>query len=170
MKTFFILCLPRSRSAWLANFLSYGNSHCFHEGLVGCENVQDLRENMEFTGYEVVGNSDCGNILFIDEIIKEFDDAKFVVVHRNAKDVYDELDSIGLPEHGLVQLAEQKLKEFDVSAMHVDFNMTTEDASALWEFCTGTKCNKDRLEMLDRMDISVPVEKQIQRINQNILN
>lgn len=55
---FLIFALPRSGSAWLANFLTYGECFCFHEPLAG--------GSLERLGRpaEIVGAADTGAYLF----------------------------------------------------------------------------------------------------------
>jgi len=40
---FIVFALPRSRSAWLARFLTYGEWHCEHEGLMFRDSLADVR-------------------------------------------------------------------------------------------------------------------------------
>jgi len=70
--TFLILCRPRSRSAWLANFLTYGDaSFCLHEGLLGCASLAELARRLQDLPARVVGAADTGLIHFADEIANE---------------------------------------------------------------------------------------------------
>ena len=43
-RNFFVLGLPRSRTAWLANFLTYDGYFCFHEGIDGCRSIDDYKK------------------------------------------------------------------------------------------------------------------------------
>lgn len=43
MPPFIVFSLPRSRSAWLARFLTYGEWHCEHEGLMFRDSLADVR-------------------------------------------------------------------------------------------------------------------------------
>ena len=103
MKTFFICALPRSRTAWLANLLTYGDSFCFHEPAVGLDSFSDLRGLFESTGRPVVGSSDCGNAWIVDGLAREFPDCRFVVVHRPLEEVRQGMLEMGLPDNGTLE-------------------------------------------------------------------
>jgi hypothetical protein len=95
MTPFFILSLPRSRTAWLAAFLSYSDVNCYHEAIPRAGSLAMLRRWMGEA--PIVGNSDCGNILVADKLVAMFPTAKFVVVRRNVSDVCHSLRRIGIP-------------------------------------------------------------------------
>ena len=56
---FFITGLPRSRTAWLANYFSTGDVFCWHEAMAGITCKQDYWARLATTHYKHVGNSDC---------------------------------------------------------------------------------------------------------------
>ena len=49
---FLVLALPRSRTAWLSRFLSYGEFHCAHEQARHIRSLEDVRSwlSQDFTG------------------------------------------------------------------------------------------------------------------------
>ena len=47
---FFILGLPRSRTAWFSVFLSQSGIHCYHEGINGCKNIDDYDDKIRGCG------------------------------------------------------------------------------------------------------------------------
>lgn len=74
---YFIVGLPRSRTAWLANFMTYDCSFCFHEGLVEAGSVEGLMDLKKLCPDAfVIGNSDSGLPLFADATLKAFPDAR----------------------------------------------------------------------------------------------
>lgn len=103
MKTFFICALPRSRTAWLANLLTYGDSFCFHEPAVGLASFTELRRLFESTGRGVVGSADCGNAWIVDGLAREFPDSRFVVVRRPLQEVRQGMLEMGLPDNGTLE-------------------------------------------------------------------
>lgn len=62
MQPFFILSLPRSRTAWLATVLTQGPVFCQHEASLGCRSTTDLKAKLEAlarsTGCKYVGAVD----------------------------------------------------------------------------------------------------------------
>jgi hypothetical protein len=77
---YFITGLPRSRTAWLANFFTYGLSWCWHEGIKFKEN------HMEIDGYQYIGDSDSSHVMQ-HELQWKYPKAKVVIVKRNEDDV-----------------------------------------------------------------------------------
>ena len=47
MKKFLIVSLPRSRSAWLSQFLSVRGKRCAHDLIVGCSSIGDFDRALE---------------------------------------------------------------------------------------------------------------------------
>lgn len=84
---FFITGLPRSRTAWFANYLTYGDTMCFHDGYLGCKSIDAFVAKLRAWPGSCVGSSDPMNAWFQDRLSKEFPDAKWVVISRNQDDV-----------------------------------------------------------------------------------
>lgn len=91
MQPVFILSYPRSRTAWLAAYLTGAGIPCFHEAWREAKDVKALRAMMEARGTGVVVNADCSNWFFLDEIEQEFPDAKYVRIDRAWDEVSAEL-------------------------------------------------------------------------------
>lgn len=53
--SFFILGLPRSRTAWLANFMTYNGFYCHHEGLNGCSSMLEYKHKIYTDGDSSTG-------------------------------------------------------------------------------------------------------------------
>lgn len=170
MNNFFIISLPRSRSAWLSNLLTFGDSFCFHEGFVGCDSLKALRGKMEATGFKTVGNSDCMNILLIENILEEFPDAKFVFVHRPKEQVIEELRSLGLNENGFIEIAVQKMESLNHLGIHFHYDDLKDQSicEEIHEYCTGQKLNNDRWELLDKLDISIFLGRKIEEVSNHV--
>jgi len=83
MKHFFIIGLPRSRTAWLANFLTNGDALCHHELMRACNSLDELRAKMvEAARYNVVGDADPTLAANLPQLMEKFPEAKFVFVLR----------------------------------------------------------------------------------------
>jgi hypothetical protein len=105
---FFILALPRSRSAWLANFLTYGPSFCYHEGLIGCRSMAVLRAKLALPGTALCGNADTGAALVVDDLVAAFPKARYVLLCRPPKGYIEQAKRLGSTE----EQAEVLLEEF----------------------------------------------------------
>ena len=83
MKPFFILSLPRSGTAWLSNFLTWGDCFCYHELSYGCEALDDIEQAFRKTDAPIVGTADTAAVLFHDKLAERFPEAKFLFVIRD---------------------------------------------------------------------------------------
>lgn len=169
MTPVFILSLPRSRTAWLATFFCHGDTYAFHEGLIQCASVPALKELMESTGRSVVVNSDCGNVIFLDEIRATFPHAKYIVIERPYEEVAQELADMGVPDHGEVLLSVQLLEQAKAELKPLVIQYRALDKQACEAMCEyiGIPFDEKRWEMLDGMDIQIILDKKVQYMNDN---
>lgn len=96
----FVLSYPRSRTAWVSAYLTGCGVPCLHEGWKVAKDATALRRYLESLGTETVGNSDCSNIFFLDEILGEFPNAKFIKIEHDLKRVEQSLmESYGVHDY-----------------------------------------------------------------------
>ena len=97
--------LPRSRTAWLANWFTHQNSICTHDASRFCKRgITSLRKILHRTDaykpyngwYDentpkrlFYGSSDSVNGWWYDGLLEKFPDAKFALVERNIDEVSD---------------------------------------------------------------------------------
>lgn len=83
---FFITGLPRSRTAWLANFFTYAKSFCWHDASTrgGEIGIHTLVKNLERVKSEYCGDSDSALIFYAGELVRIFPEARWLLVHRPA--------------------------------------------------------------------------------------
>ena len=101
MKKFFVLSLPRSGTAWLANFLTWGDSFCYHEISQGCESLDDIESAFKKTDSPIVGSADTAAVVFFDKLVEKFPSAKFLFVVRSKADVAQAMQFNGFDPSGL---------------------------------------------------------------------
>jgi hypothetical protein len=149
----------------LANFLTYDGSFCFHEGLLQVASPYHIKDLFESTGKEIVGNSDCGNIFFYNELKELYPNAVFIHIKRNIVDVLDELGEMSEDFHDFntVHMADKLLKELDVVSYRYE-ELDEQACREIWELCVGTKFDQARWEMLDGTDMSIIEEKKMKQI------
>lgn len=92
----FITGLPRSGTAWLANYLSYGNVMMLHDAWVTAS-PYEIKEKFNKENPYAAGTSDPANALMLDQIDKEFPDAKWVVITRPVEEVKEACEKIHFP-------------------------------------------------------------------------
>jgi hypothetical protein len=128
MNHFFIFALPRSRTSWLANFLTHGPSFCHHDALNRCSKVEDLKTVLSSpSALRHIGDSDSALPLFAPQLVEQFPEAKAVFILRRRNEAlashlsYIERQPIpGAPAVTPQQVAEQ----FEVLEEALDNAMT----------------------------------------------
>ncbi len=154
----FICSLPRSRTGWIANFLTYGPSFCFHEL---CGDVQKLSEYPRILGSvktPFVSVSDSGNLFAIDRLIEMFPTCRLVVVRRNRMDVDASLRKLGFEISETLAILDEDLDRIEkIHASRVlSLDFENLDARALWSWCVpGTHINELRLSMLETLNVQI---------------
>jgi hypothetical protein len=73
MKPFIILALPRSMTAWLANWFTYGNSICYHEGNRHYGTIENLIK-MNSAYPKLIGDSNSSLAMVSGDEIKRLQD------------------------------------------------------------------------------------------------
>jgi hypothetical protein len=156
VNTFFICALPRSRTAWLANFLSYNASHCFHEPFNEYA-IEDLTGLFQSTGKAHVGISDSLNCLIIELLLEVFPEAKLVLVRRPAGEVKKSLAQIGFPAPILVERMNQALNEIEQKYNPLVVSYHNFDPAGIWNYLMPeVPLNKERTAMLEIFNVTVP--------------
>jgi len=109
---FFVFGLPRSRTAWMANLLTYESSVCLHEALIECPTLEDLESKMSLSGGIISGISDT-LACFIGEQIADFwPEARIVLLVRKPADFVEQMARIGVKsDHAKLLL--QRFKDFE---------------------------------------------------------
>jgi hypothetical protein len=98
-RPFLICALPRSRTAWLANFLTHGAVHCAHELSEGAADAAAIVARMQRRreGIRFRGNSDSAQMLVLPELLELLPRAALVVIRRREEAVADSLTRLGFP-------------------------------------------------------------------------
>lgn len=144
MRRFFIYSTPRSGSAWLSNFLTYGGSFCQHEPLA--------ERKFEFKDYPVSGAIDTGAAL-IGYVPP--DGTEVFHLARDKGQVKASLERIGL-------------KAYDLSAYKSGFKFNDlfdlDYLEVLWGLVTHLPFDRDRAEMLIEMNVQRSIGMLTQRV------
>ena len=172
MNPFIVYALPRSRTAWMAQFLSYGSYRCGHEQAIFLRDVMDIPRllRMPFTG--VVETAAAQGWRVIRHHVPEI---KQVVIRRPLQDVYDAMLNVDL--HGYATYDKDRLWKAmaygnrmldEISALPdtltLDFSDldTREGCKTLFEFCLPYQFEDWWWEDLKTRNIQVSVPEYIQ--------
>ncbi len=145
---FLILGLPRSRTAWLANFCTHDGLFCHHEALNGCHTMREYANKFK----DEVGDSNTGLIFF--DFKKYLPNAKIIVIDKNIERSVDfaekefDFDSFSAFTH-----AKKMLDELD--GLHVKFEEIDERLEEIWKYVTDKPFDQKRADMLLKMRIQV---------------
>ncbi len=99
MSPFIVFALPRSRTAWLARFLSYGEYECAHEQLRHMRSMADVRA---WLAQDYVGAAETGAAPWWRLVRHIRPDARVLVVRRPVEEVVNSLMALDL--RGVVTL------------------------------------------------------------------
>ncbi|HZQ45563.1 MAG TPA: sulfotransferase [Verrucomicrobiae bacterium] len=178
---FFIISLPRSRTAWLANLLTYGDySFCHHEATRYCQTLEELNDLMDGDEWHQ-GNSDSCLVTWgVDNILKMWPSARFVFIYRDSvecnrsyKAAFPEIVSrCPNTERVLIELMLQmkelrnKLEPERVLAVSYPQLEQTKYIREIWEFCLpGLPFPVQRVNMLQQMRVDTIFQKMMQNVH-----
>jgi len=176
---FLIVGLPRSRTAWLAAFLTDGDVFCHHELLRSCDNPDQFVGRLLATPANVIGDSDPSIPIYYSQMKGQLPPHKVVFINRPSDECRDSLKSVlvGLgidpaPHMGIWGELEDnlaKMKNECPDAMTFNFHdlNNIETMRALSEYCTGLPFNEARWKMFDEMNVTAIPEKVIE--NQRLI-
>jgi len=166
MNTFFITGFPRTRTAWLANFFTYGNSFCFHEAIKQCNNITDLKDLFVSTGKQYVGNSDSVIPFFAKRVNELFPQAKWVIIERDEQDVIKSLDRVlpGSEKQNVLNIGKPLLTwvKKTCNPLMINFSelSTQRECKRIWEYCLPTiPFDEMRWKMLDKLRIELILDE-----------
>ena len=159
---FFITGLPRTRTAWLANFLTYGDkSLCYHEAFAD----GDIETVFGMTKCDYIGNSDCGNTYFLSSIRTLYPNAVHVLIKRPAGEVKVSLGKLLNEDvNDTVDKLSAHIEDYEriTRPLVVDFkDLDSENIiRKIWGACLPEiPFDKPRWEMLRMMNVQITKER-----------
>lgn len=155
---FVVFSLPRSKSRWLASFLSHG-AECSHDLSISASNIDELCEAIGRGGTVETGLTMAWRVLR-----ERFPDIRFAVVRRPIPDVVRSADRIGWTyPRGHLELESARLDEISALAgtMTLDFDDLSNRGAAreLFEHCTGTIMSDATYDRMNAENIQVNVHE-----------
>lgn len=160
-----ILGWPRSRTAWLSNFLTYGNSFCFHEGILNKQKKQ-LRTVQEYRNlfklykskYKYVGDS---NTLALSKQKYVMPGARVVIIERDKHEV--EAASYGLGY--IIDIPEVIEYPYNDNIV-IKYDEINDNLKEIWMFCLPSiPFNSERAYLLKQLNVQVQDVNEYMPIN-----
>lgn len=170
---FLILCLPRSRSAWLAHYLSYPLARPLqpvgHEILAGCESVDKFLNSYKCGMW---GSVETAGAMLWRIIRSELPQCKIILIRRPIIEVHRSLAKVGIVAD-LSALAEMEAMldaaAGDSSIISVPYPVLSEPMIGKWlfEYCLELEFDFDWWAQITQVNIQVDMPAWMKRIEEN---
>jgi hypothetical protein len=165
---FIVYALPRSRTKWLSEFLSYGNVKCLHEITMHAHTLETLQSIM---GLQNIGICDTGLVEFCKQIASSSQNANVLVIRRDVKDVAQSLLKFGIEAEGtlnklntFLDMAEKLPRAITINYSDLDNETSCKRA---FEHCLGVAFDSDHWEQLRHKNIQVDMQQFIEEFAAN---
>ena len=166
MKTFFCTGLPRSRTGWLANLLTQGDSFCFLELFAQTIGMDAFELRMKDTGCPVVGVSEPSLLLLWQEVNARVPGSPWVLIERDPLESLNSFQRVfpQCPANFIDNLVAQ-MKALAVGLngqlLHVPYDKLDDyqTCAVIVGKCTGQKLSRERWRLLDSLNVTQNGEK-----------
>lgn len=144
---FFVTGLPRTRTAWMAAFLSQDRI-CFHEGFNGCHSLLEYKNKLG------IDKGDSGTALMLMDMNKVFPNSPILCIHGDVKRSTQYMyDTYGIYDVDYMNYLEMRLN--DIKGMHVNLNDIDIRLPEICEYLLNKKCDYQRIEIFKRLKIEI---------------
>ena len=176
---FLIVGLPRSRTAWLAAFLTDGDVTCYHERLRACDKPADYPNELMACRTPIVGDADPSLPLFYENVRCNLPKHKVVFILRDesvCKESYGKSiiaagydPEVWMKQWDKVIDAFHRMRGLCPDAMTFRFDRLDDfnEIRQLTEYCTGLPFNAKRWEIFNELHITAEPAKVL--ANQRLL-
>ena len=170
-RPFLVCALPRSRTAWVANFLTYGQVYCAHELCTVVRSVAEVPYLLRRLGTRYAGNADTAQALILPQLREVLPTAPVVVIRRPVAEVVESLEALapfGAAERGLTAQAVQVLARHVEAAARVpgalvlEYHELEQEATAralLAHVAPGEPFHRARWAMLAGLQVQLTGER-----------
>lgn len=156
--TFLVLGLPRSRTAWLSRFLTYGDHICGHEELRHCRSIDDVKS---WLSQSHMGSAETAASPFWRLLLRLAPDVRVVVVRRPVAEVVESLAAFGFDRpvmEPMMRRLDAKLRQIVKrvpNVLEVTFDGLNDEATckAVFEHCLPYAFNKAHWARLSRENV-----------------
>ena len=162
--SYIVLALPRSRTAWLSRFLTYGDWSCGHEQLRHMRSVADVQAYLARSRHGSAETAAMSGWRLLEALSPA---TKIVIIRRPVSDVVDSLvaiTGINWDRPALTRLmvaGDRKLDQIEarLPVMSVPFaELAREDVCAeIFEHCLPYAHDHDYWRRLDRTNVQIDV-------------
>lgn len=147
---YLIYSLPRCGSAWLANFLTYDVSFCYHEPLADAHllhpKVSPITGAIDTSAYR-----------------SDYRAPRMFALTRNYDDIQDSLRRL-TPFHSTEDFDLFESRTKGLITFHYENLFTIEYLAVLWKLIVGTPFPRHRAELLVEMNIQRDLDALVRRV------
>jgi hypothetical protein len=164
MPPFIVLALPRSRTAWLAKYLNYGDWTCGHEEIRHLRSMDDARS---WLSQDCVGAAETSGAAWWRLLLKYRPDARVLVVRRPVDECLESLMRLDLRGIGIFDRDQvlKSLKSLDANLNQVERRFQNvlsvryddlaleETCARVFEFCLPYRHDPDWFNLFSPLKI-----------------
>jgi hypothetical protein len=168
---FIVFSLPRSRSAWVARFLSYGGKRCGHDLATECGSLAELTGRLHG---EYAGTAETGAVVGWRALLRRIPNARIAVIRRPVREIYDSLSHFGLGSSALMDelidrdaMLDELAKVHGVKSFTFAGLNTIDSCRDLFEHCLGIPFDWEWWESLAGVNIQVDVAERLRFLEAN---
>ena len=172
MPPFLVLGLPRSRTAWLAKFLTFGAVTCHHEPSIHWGGIDDLAT---FLAQPNTGASDTMLTWLAHEARKIRPDVNIIVVRRPRVEVFASILRLNYPVGDYVVRYHEKMDqrldliEDELNPYSVQFDDLNSPTvcGAIFKLCLGERMPAAWWEKWKDVNVQADISKTLKNIREN---
>lgn len=130
----------------MANFLTYDGHYCYHEGLDGCRTTDEYKKKLGNCG------DSCTGLMYFD-IEGMYPNAPKLIIERDIEESINTLRIMFGLNRKIV--CDMKARLDRIKGMRIAFDEINDKLEEIWSHLIGTPYDKQRGEMLKRMNVQV---------------
>lgn len=163
---FIIYALPRSRTAWLSKFLTYGPWKCGHDVVTDYFTPADIQCQLVELYFGTVETGMVDGWKLARRLVPH---AKIITIHRCAKSVMRSLDAVGVP-YSPSQIIERAAKLDEASLMpgavsfYYDELELESVCRQIFEYCLEMPFDREWWLALRNANIQIDIPKRIAKL------
>lgn len=158
--SFIVFALPRSRTAWLSQFLSYGDWHCGHDE---AKHLRGLDDISSWFSQPFTGTVETAAAPFWRTIARVQPDIRVVVVRRPVNEVVDSLMRLHAYDRPALEAAmrrlDRKLEQIErrMNVLSVKYADLADEAvcAQVFEHCLPYRHDSARWAVLSRLNVQI---------------
>lgn len=168
MRPFIVYALPRSRTAWLSRFLTYGPWTCGHDVITNIHTVAGLKE---YFGTPYRGSAETALVEIHSLMEQWFPDAAVAVVTRPIEEVKQSLAKFSLRTDGILEQQREMLDQVSAKpgVLTLDYRdlngLTT--VQRLWGHCLDVPFDMEHWQRLRGENIQVDMAARLETLKAN---